>query len=623
LISSRRAPDYFDHTTIARHLGDNWALKNSNLRKLLRNIEQYYHNVLHRDYDNGNWSTIDLQKMARTNDRSIILVMCQLVIGAAVTCPEKQIYIQRIMEHMTPDTQVNMKHLIQQSLSKLTEYHTNDADDDNDDMEFENNHDSGYNNNDESNQDDDGENELVFGRVGGMYDQDMNEPTKLFHSAKKKGTMGNDEHSSLQQQLDEAVRELASMKLQATITAEEYQKSESKLSALIEDLQDRLMKRQDDLILVEEELRDAVSELEETKSKLREVENEKSSLEDDLDVMRSKAQQLHKAEAMVVAYKKKLDSMGSMNQQMEDLEGQAEKYLRQIMTLESEVKKSTALQKTVSTQEETIRKLEKTIQDHASTAKIASMDIEDLKNRLQAAEKTKKMYEDELNELRMKHEIENDTAAAEAQQKVDESTSSKNNDNSNAPLSSDQREKMMRLEIENQQLREQVLQMESASTPPAATSNKAASTISSNAESAPFAVAVPASISTSDTVVIDGLRAEIQRLTEAYQAKEQENIKIASDKDKLEAYTKRTLAKFQDKYLVALQECKAKLKEKQDKIELLEKRSQTERNVQKREERLLSSAIYELGLGIMQNKLKSTTTSTSSTMSTTTTATGT
>jgi len=56
--------------------------------------------------------------------------------------------------------------------------------------------------------------------------------------------------------------------------------------------------------------------------------------------------------------------------------------------------------------------------------------------------------------------------------------------------------------------------------------------------------------------------------------------------------------------LVALQECKAKLKEKQDKIEMLESRSATEKTAQKREERLLSSTIFELGLSIMQNRLK-------------------
>jgi 6-pyruvoyl-tetrahydropterin synthase len=100
------------------------------------------------------------------------------------------------------------------------------------------------------------------------------------------------------------------------------------------------------------------------------------------------------------------------------------------------------------------------------------------------------------------------------------------------------------------------------------------------------------------------LQNELEALKVELAKKEQENQKISNDKDKLEAYTKRTLAKFQDKYLVALQECKTKLKEKQDKIEILESRSASERTAQKREERLLSSTLYELGLAIMQNKLK-------------------
>jgi len=32
-VLSEIAPNHFDPTTIARHLGDNWALKSSNLRK--------------------------------------------------------------------------------------------------------------------------------------------------------------------------------------------------------------------------------------------------------------------------------------------------------------------------------------------------------------------------------------------------------------------------------------------------------------------------------------------------------------------------------------------------------------------------------------------------------------
>jgi protein HOOK3 len=572
------APRYFDASTIARHLGDNWALKQSNLRKLIRNLEHYYHAELHKEFNDGNWNQmLDINQISRHCDMEPLLLLCQLVMAAAVTCPEKHVYVQRILS-MSPDSQVAMKGMIEQSMQYLSDFVDDSVDESHDgDADLE--------------QD---ENELVFDDTAAGMSTPMsssNDParnalyptqTRLFAASAQKGNLGDTDPA--QQQLEETLRELASLKLQTTITAEESQRAEQKLSAMIEDLQDRLMQRQDELIQVEEELQQTVAELEDTKSKLAEMSEQKAALEDDLDVAKAKAQQLYKAEATVVAYKKKLEGIGMMNQQMEDLEGQAEKYLRQIMTLESEVKKSAALQKTVSAQEETIAKLEKTIADLSSNSNSAASDVADLKTRLSVAENARKQFEEELNELRMKHqhhteltESDSTALAAVAQE--------------NAAVSQEQREKMMRLEIENQQLREQLEGQKPLS------SDKSNAT----ATETPFAVAVPAVSSE----VVDALQAEVEKWKEAYQVKEQETLKISSDKDKLEAYTKRTLAKFQDKYLVALQECKAKLKEKQDKIESLEKRSQTERNAQKREERLLSSAIYELGLGIMQNKLKS------------------
>jgi protein HOOK3 len=535
-----RAPDYFDPTTIARHLDSNWALKSSNLRKLLRNLENFYHSELGKDSD---WSAVDLQKVARHSDSENISVLCHWVAAAAVTCTDKNVYVQRIMS-MSPDSQKEMKSIIVESMKRLTEYV----------VEEEEGGD---------------ENEVVFGQGNssmeqGDEDDNLNDTRQQLFGAT----------ANLQQQLEELQRELNTLKANAAVATEDNQKSESKLRALVEDLQDRLMKRQDELIQVEEDLQQAVATLEETKSKLAEAGEQKAALEDDLDVAKAKAQQLYKAEATVVAYKKKLEGVGVMNQQLEDLEGQAEKYLQQIMTLEAEVKKSTALQKTVTAQEAKIAELEKSIGENASSTKNTAGEISDLKTRLSAAENAKKMFEEELNELRAKQQAD---STADALSPMSKET---------APLQTpEQREKSMRLEIENKQLREQVERLtalSSASTAPGATSSTAES---------PEAAA---------------LKAEVQRLVEAYAAKEQENAKLASDKDKLESYTKRTLAKFQDKYLVALQECKAKLKEKQDKIEQLEKRGQTERSTQKREERLLSSTIYELGLGIMQQKLKHT-----------------
>jgi hypothetical protein len=550
-------------------LGDNWALKSSNLRKLVRNLEHYYHDSLGKTAD---FAAVDLSKISRTADVDALSDLVFLVAAAAVTCPQKSEYVSRIL-NMGADTQNEMKQVLQSSLARLSDYQpVDDGSVEDNEMVFD----------DEDNDDED---HHLDGEERG--DQDM--------SGGPKNLFGANHHSKeasedLERDLAEARRELAAFRSQAGILQEDNEKAQDKLRAVVEDLQDRLVGRQDELIQVEEDLQGATSELEEIKSKLLEVEEQKSQLADDLDVASAKAQQLYKAEATLVAYKKKLESVGMMNQQMTDLEDQSANYLRQIMDLESEVKKSNTLQRTVTQLQEQIAKLEKDKEIMTASSQASATEIAGLKTRLNAAESAKKMYEEELSELRAQQEHAGVDVQSPARQ---ESLSMQNSVSTQVPA--DAKEKMMRLEIENKKLVEEMeaLQIKSATAPAAAT--VAAETVKPLSSLAAAA---------KDSAEAANLKSELVRMQEELATKEKENAKISSDKDKLEAYTKRTLAKFQDKYLVALQECKAKLKEKQDKIEVLETRSASERTAQKREERLLSSTIYELGLAIMQNKLK-------------------
>ncbi|GMI58304.1 hypothetical protein ScalyP_jg8242 [Parmales sp. scaly parma] len=93
------------------------------------------------------------------------------------------------------------------------------------------------------------------------------------------------------------------------------------------------------------------------------------------------------------------------------------------------------------------------------------------------------------------------------------------------------------------------------------------------------------------------LEANVTKLTSICGNQKGTIEKLSADKTKLELYAKQSLHKFQNKFLVALQGLKQKLKEKSERIELLE----SEKIVQKREEKLLSSSIFELGLQIIQS----------------------
>lgn len=544
-------------------------LKASNVRKLVRNLQTYFHEVLHKD---TNFTSVDQTAMAKQADATVILRFVEWVAAAAVTCPEKGDYIGRIMR-MTPENQAAMKEIIESSLSRLSDYTDDLPDAEENELVFGSGGTGGDDDDDDVDDDDDGIPNKASRKKDGM---DSINQTHLF---------GHD--LEMEQQLTDARREIATLKSQAAVADEEAEKVQQKLRALVEDLQERLQKRQEDLQALEDDLQRTDKELQEYKTKIGNLEEQNARLADDLDVANAKAAQLHKAEATLAAYKKKLDSAGATTQQMAELEDQASNYLRQIMELENEVKKSAGLQKTVTELQDKIAELEKHRSHTESSTKTSVSEIAELKSQLQAAESAKRMYEHELNELRAQQEV---AAEPVAELQIVQSQSK------------EEREKVMRLEIENRQLKEEVEKLQSEAAAAAAAAASAARSVQQAPEllgvERTAAVAAP-----SESVT--ALHVEVTRLKEQLEIKEKEIARVSGDKDKLEAYTKRTLAKFQDKYLVALQECKAKLKEKQDKIEVLEQRSASERTAQKREERLLSSVVYELGLAIMQNRLKS------------------
>lgn len=540
LACNLSSEEYFDSATVARGLGDNWALKSSNLRKLIRNVETYYHEVLHKSADFG---SVDVSAVARSSDSEAIVRMVELVVAAAVTCENRAEYVGWIMD-LNEDSQAEMKALIESSLSKLSNYDVDES------------------------SEDEVDNELVFDSdeeddSDGF--RDPNDMNGLFKGAAE-STEILKERDELRSALQDSRRELAAHKSQAAIFTEETESAQKKLRALAEDLQERLQQRQDELMEVEKDYSKVKREQEDTQAKLSEMEEKNALLRDELDVANAKAEQLKKAEATVVAYRRKLEGVGVLSQQMTDLEDQAASYLRQIMDLETETKKVPELQKNIDDLKRQLSKAQQQGEDSTGDVQLKNAEIAKLKDDLRAAESSKKLFEEELQELKSQASIENT---------LDDATGTIHT-LASAQSVSDNKEQMLRLEIENQKLKEQL----------------AASSVEK--------------LGNSDEE--EKLKQQIESLKADLKKKEAEKEKLGRDKEKLEAYTKKTLSKFQEKYLVALQECKSKLKEKHDKIEALEMRSVAEKNAQKREERLLSSSIYELGLAIMQQRLKETST---------------
>jgi len=503
--------DHFNATAIARDLGSNWALKATNLKKLLRNLEDYYHEELQKDADFETLST-HINDIAKEEDQNHLMEFVELILVAVTSCDDKEIFVGRMME-MDPECLGELQEILQDAYKVITDF-------DDDNAEGGDDADS-----------------LVFDDKEGEDGPTAPDDGVLFPSHEDSSLMK--EKDELRQALQDAKRELGHIKSQAAIDAEDNRKEKDKLRALNDDLQQRLAKRDNELSVAEQEISKTKRTLEEAQADVVGLSEKNASLADELDVEKAKVLQLRKSEAMVEVYRKKLDALQSSNQQMGSIEDQTAKYVEQIMTLENENRKIPSLKKMLEESQSQTKKLESRIADAEVSLAAKDSEIVKLKDEVTNSEKATKMYQDELNELRAYNEGAADAAVT---------------------LNSfpDPNEKTVRmLEDELSKLRAQKLEMHGG-----------------------------------------GSLAELQRQLDE---KVEEVAKLASAKERLETYTKKTLQNFQTKYLVALQECKVKLKEKCDKIAALEMRSTNEKIAQQREEKLLSSVIFELGMGMMES----------------------
>ena len=576
------------------HETTNWALKGNNLRKLLRNLESYFHTTLHKTTNFQSLSD-SISSIAREQGgfKENIAEFIEVIVGAAVTCEDRGRYIGWIMG-MGEENQVLMKAIIESSLARLEDMDVNDsrtgassAGDDGDDYEISDDEDfeggaemSGLFRNAMQNLDSATEGIDVDFTLDSNSHAELMSPASHAHSHFNASMDVMKEREDLKAALAEAKRELAAQKSNAVTLAEDSEVTQKKLRALATDLQERLERRQEELLETETNLMRAKRALEDAEGKVSDLSEQNATLEDELDIAKAKAMQLKKAEATVVSYRKKLEGAGVMNQQMTDLENQSAKYLSQIVELEMEAKKIPELQKNLDTTTRELKKVQKEKNDFEDKVVTRTSEIAKLKTELSATVSAKKVAEEELNELRLMQEPD--------YQRVDDGPSIGGLSLTSAQSVTEVREKVIRLEIENKKLKKKIEESTAAA---------------DAAAGATPAVTVDAK-TYGDGTDVQVLQVEIQKLRAELKKKDAATVKLASDKDKLEAYTKRTLSKFQEKYLVALQECKAKLKEKHDKIEALELRSAAEKSNQKKEEKLLSSTIYELGLTIMQQKLK-------------------
>lgn len=96
----------------------------------------------------------------------------------------------------------------------------------------------------------------------------------------------------------------------------------------------------------------------------------------------------------------------------------------------------------------------------------------------------------------------------------------------------------------------------------------------------------------------------LHMLEEKLKEKESAINRLEQDKNKLENYSKQALSTFKDKYIQALQKLKAEKKQLEENVNYLKTKNDKDQETHRKEERLVLSSMYEVGLRIMDRNIQ-------------------
>ncbi|OBS64503.1 hypothetical protein A6R68_06958, partial [Neotoma lepida] len=314
-------PAYFDDNWLNRiktEVGDNWRLKISNLKKILKGILDYNHEILGQQIND--FTLPDVNLIGEHSDAAELGRMLQLILGCAVNCEQKQEYIQAIMM-MEESVQHVVMTAIQELMSKESPVSAgNDA----------------Y---------------VDLDRQLKKTTEELNEAL----SAKEEIAQRCHE---LDMQVAALQEEKSSLLAENQILMERLNQSDSiedpnspagrrhlQLQTQLEQLQEetfRLEAAKDDYRIRCEELEKEISELRQQNDELTTLADEAQSLKDEIDVLRHSSDKVSKLEGQVESYKKKLEDLGDLRRQVKLLEEKNTMYMQNTVSLEEELRKANA-----------------------------------------------------------------------------------------------------------------------------------------------------------------------------------------------------------------------------------------------------------------------------------------
>uniref|UniRef100_A0A8C5GXG1 Protein Hook homolog 3 n=1 Tax=Gouania willdenowi TaxID=441366 RepID=A0A8C5GXG1_GOUWI len=350
---------YFNDAWISRikpEVGDNWRLKISNLKKILKGILDYNQEILGQHIND--FTLPDVTLIGEHSDAAELGRMLQLILGCAVNCEQKQEYIQTIMM-----MEESVQHVVMTAIQEVIC--------------------------------------VVF-----LF---------LFLQLKKTAEELN-EALSTKEEIAQRCRELdmqvaalqeekSSLLAENQILMERLNQSDSiedinspagrrhlQLQTQLEQLQEetfRLEAAKDDYRIRCEELEKEILDVKSQNEELTSLADEAQSLKDEMDVLRHSSDKVSKLEGIVEHYKKKLEDIGLLRRQNKLVEEKNTALMQTNVGLEEELRKANAAKGQLETYKRQVVELQNRLSEESKKADKNEFEYKRVKEKVDALQKEK------------------------------------------------------------------------------------------------------------------------------------------------------------------------------------------------------------------------------------------
>nr|XP_046146634.1 protein Hook homolog 3-like isoform X1 [Oncorhynchus gorbuscha] len=391
---------YFTDNWIGRikpEVGDNWRLKISNLKKVLKGILDYNQEVLQQQIND--FTLPDINLIGEHSDAAELGRMLQLILGCAVNCEQKQEYIQTIMM-----LEESVQHVVMTAIQELMSKECpvmggNDSDADIDRQLKKTVEDL---------------NEALATKeeiAQRCHELDM----QAFHVQEQRDRLRL-EYIELEERVAALQEERGSLLAENQILMERLNQSDSiedlnspvgrrhlQLQTQLEQLQEetfRLEAAKDDYRIHCEELEKELTELRGQNEELTSLADEAQTLKDEMDVLRHSSDKVSKLEVMVESYKKKLEDLGDLRRQVKLLEEKNTLYMQNTVSLEEEVRKANTTRGQLESYKRQVVELQNKLSEESKKTDKMEFEYKRLKEKVDSLQKEKDRMRSERDSLK-------------------------------------------------------------------------------------------------------------------------------------------------------------------------------------------------------------------------------